>query len=225
MASENPPDAVLLLLSTTFAVGAALFLIGHLAGVEWLTMASKPVPVLALLAWVLRDVRGRLRWLTAAALGLGVTGDVLLELGAAMFAPGLGAFLLGHVAYIAGFSLAARRLALAQATPMLAYGAIAAVVLWPSLGDLAIPVGVYMIAISVMAWRAAAFAEARRGWAWLAPMGAILFVFSDTLIALDRFIADVDTSSTAVMVTYWLGQLGLAAGVVLSHRAGEAAPA
>lgn len=227
MPSETPsfPSPALLFLSTTFSVGVALFLVGNLAEVDWLRLAAKPIPVLALIAWVLRDARSPLGRVTAAALVLGVTGDILLELGSATFLAGLVAFLLGHVAYIIAFSRDAPRLAPLQAIPMLGYGVIAAVVLWPTLGGMAAPVGAYMLVISAMAWRAAAFAEARRGLAWLAPIGAILFLFSDSLIAIDRFIDGIDASRPAIILTYWLGQLGLAAGVVLSRRAGEAGPA
>ena len=212
-ADRSPVTLFLLVLAVA---GGALYLIGAMLDDFTLRMVTKPLPVLAMIAWVLREAPDRVGRVTAAALALGVCGDVLLELGGGTFLAGLVSFLLGHVAYIVAFSLGARRLAPLQAIPTLGYGAAAAGVLWTSLANMAVPVGAYMLAISAMAWRAAAFAEARRGWAWLAPLGAVLFMFSDTLIALDRFITDVTPTRGAVILTYWLGQAALSAAVVLS---------
>jgi uncharacterized membrane protein YhhN len=70
-----------------------------------------------------------------------------------------------------------------------------------------------MAAIGAMLWRAAARVGARgasRRAEWSAIAGAILFAASDTLIALDRFRAEVPGARYAVILLYWAGQLGLA---------------
>lgn len=63
---------------------------------------------------------------------------------------------------------------------------------------------VYLAAISFMA--ASAIASGLP----LAALGAILFVFSDALIAWDRFVAPLSSGRVAIIVTYHLGQFGLA---------------
>ena len=155
-----------------------------------------------------------LRSVGVLGLSLGLAGDMLLEASDQTFIPGLIAFLLGHLAYAFAFSQAAGRLAPLQALPMLAYGAAVALVVAPHLGPLLVPVVVYMVAICSMGWRAAAFAEARGGWAWASLLGALLFLLSDTLIALDRFVAPSEGVRPAIILTYWAGPAGIAAGLI-----------
>ena len=42
-------------------------------------------------------------------------------------------------------------------------------------------------------------------------MGALLFVLSDSLIGVNRFVSPFAGANIAIMLTYWLGQLGIAA--------------
>jgi len=217
----------LVFLCSVFLVGIGLYLVGVAIDDYWLRMLTKPLPVLALMAWTARAAPDRVGRAGLVGLGLGLGGDMLLEASAATFLPGLISFMLGHIAYIVCFSWGARRLAPLQAVPMLGYTAAAAVILVPALEDLAIPVVIYMVVISLMAWRAAAYAEAIGRWAWAAPVGALLFLFSDTLIAVDRFVEPIDGIRPAIILTYWLGQAGIAAGIVLTTgaRAATASPA
>ncbi len=209
------PRRLPVFLLTLSLVGAALYLVGVATDGWLLCMLTKPLPMVGLLVWMARDAPAdRLRSVGLLGLGLGLTGDMLLEMGDQTFIPGLVAFLLGHLAYVFAFSKAAGRLAPLQALPMLAFGAAVALVVAPHLGPLLLPVVVYMVAICAMAWRAAAFAEARGGWAWAAPVGALLFLLSDSLIALNRFVAPIDGVRPAIILTYWAGQAGIAAGLI-----------
>jgi alkenylglycerophosphocholine/alkenylglycerophosphoethanolamine hydrolase len=198
--------------------GVGLYLVGVATDLLLLRLIVKPLPVLALIIWVLRDAPDTTGRIMAAGLVLGLTGDVLLELGGSTFIAGLVAFLLGHVAYIVALSRAAGRLAPLLLVPLAAYGGVMAAILTPHLGELAVPVSAYLLVICGMAWRASALADARGGWAWAALGGALLFLFSDTLIALDRFVAPIQGARPAIMLTYWLAQTGLVAGVVLGRR-------
>lgn len=206
------------LLASTFLVGVCLFLVGVATDDYVLRMAVKPAPVVALITWTLWSARSTTGKLTAAALTLGLAGDVLLEAGSSTFLLGLVAFLLGHVVYIVVLSREARRLAPLQALPMLAYGGVMAAVLGPHLGGMAAPVIAYLLVICAMAWRAAALAESRGGIAGAALAGAVLFLFSDTLIAMNRFLAPIEGIRPAIILTYWLAQAGLAVGIVRSSK-------
>jgi alkenylglycerophosphocholine/alkenylglycerophosphoethanolamine hydrolase len=196
---------------------ALLYFLGLAAHVPALRLAVKPFPALALAAWVgLRCTRlpGRL---TAAGLVLSAAGDLLLETG--RFLPGLVAFLAAHLAYLAAFLAAERRLALARALPFLAWGLGAFFLLRPGLGDLTVPVAVYVAVICTMMWRAAARLASPRTPALAALFGlagAVAFGASDTLIAFDRFSAPIPGARWPIMILYWLGQGGLAASAVLA---------
>jgi uncharacterized membrane protein YhhN len=186
-----------------------------------LRLVVKPVPVLCLTAMVLverRDAYGRL---IGAGLLLSSLGDVLLEL-PGRFVPGLAAFLAAHLAYTSAFVSQTRALSLLRALPFVAYGL--AVYLWlrPGLGAMAVPVGLYTLAITAMMWRAAARVGDRTApGGRIALAGAIAFALSDTLIAFDRFHASIAGVRVPIMLLYWAGQLGLA----LSARPVLPAPA
>lgn len=202
-------------------VAALVYLVAVVREVPWLRLVAKPLPALLLAAWVSsrgRDVLGRL---VAVGLVLSAVGDTLLELG--HFLPGLVAFLLAHVGYVAAFVSSDARPALARALPFAAFGVGVFAVLRPGLGAMALPVGVYVAAISTMMWRAAArvngHAPARA--AWLGLAGAVAFGASDTIIAFDRFRVPIPGARWPIMTLYWLGQWGIAASAALASRPGN----
>ena len=208
----------LVFLASLFLTGVCLYLVGVATDDFVLRVAVKPMPLIALITWVLAGARDGIGKIIAAGLVLGLTGDMLLEISDSTFIFGLIAFLFGHIAYIVALSRAAGQLAPLQALPLAIYGGVMAMVLGPHLGPMAVPVVAYLLIICAMAWRATAFAEARGGFAWLAMLGAVLFLFSDTLLAMDRFLEPITGVRPAVMLTYWFGQAGLAAGVVLGRE-------
>ena len=185
----------------------------------------KAVPVLALAAWVTRRSRHPLGRLTAAGLMLAAVGDVLLDAG--RFLPGLGAFLLAHVLYILAFLSVDSRPALARALPFAAWGLITFSLLRPGLGTLALPVGAYVVVITIMMWRAAARVGIPRAGrvAWLGLAGALAFGASDTLIAVTRFLHPIEGGRVPIMLLYWLGQWGIAASAALAEREAWVTPA
>jgi alkenylglycerophosphocholine/alkenylglycerophosphoethanolamine hydrolase len=181
---------------------------------EWRLLA-KPVPVLCLAAAVLVGGRGPYAGGLGAGLLASAVGDVLLEL-PGRFLPGLFAFLLAHVAYLAAFLSVERRPRLARALPFAAWACAVYLLLLPGLRGLALPVAAYSLAIGAMLWRASARVDPPLRWdgAWLAFAGALLFGASDTLLALDRFRGPAPGARALVLPLYWLGQLGLAASAL-----------
>ncbi len=196
---------------------AACYLVGVALPSPSLRLLTKAVPVLCLAAWVGSRAADPLgRWL-AVGLVLSAAGDLCLE--GDRFLPGLGAFLLAHVAYALGFFAASRRPALFRALPFALYGAGMYIYLWP-LRPLAVPVLAYTVAICVMMWRAAARIGAPGDTFFAASLGlagALLFAASDTLIALDRFHASITGAGYPIIMLYWLGQLGIAGSAVARH--------
>jgi uncharacterized membrane protein YhhN len=167
-----------------------------------LTLATLTLAALALDP---RDPAVR-AWFVVALL-LSLVGDVLLMLPRDLFAPGLGAFLLAHVAYIVG-------LVLDGVTPgaLLVGLAIVTVVLvtigWRLVNGvretepaLAGPVTAYMIVISAMLVCAVGTRHPA------AIVGAGLFYTSDALIGWNRFVRRQEWGDLAIIVTYHLGQI------------------
>ncbi|RZI97527.1 MAG: hypothetical protein EOP78_00695 [Variovorax sp.] len=164
-------------------------------------------------------VAARADWAGAAArfdskllfgLVASLAGDVLLMLHG-MFVPGLVCFLVAHLAYIALFrdsvGLFPRRGALVAT---LCIGAAMYAVLW--LGGLPaalrIPVGFYVVVIACMAaqaiGRAAVLGDARARWV---AVGACVFMVSDTLLALNRFVTPLPLAQLWVLATYYVAQM------------------
>ena len=82
------------------AVAGGLHLWASGAERRRLSLALKPLPVLALAAWVSANAQGAAAWLVVAGLCLSLVADVLIE---SSFLAGLATFLAAHVAYTAAF--------------------------------------------------------------------------------------------------------------------------
>lgn len=176
-----------------------------------LEYAAKPATLVLLLACalVLEPADGAVRaWFVVALLWC-LAGDVLL-LVPERFVLGLAAFLLGHLAYVAGFVAGGQR------TGWLVVGIGVVAVALATVGRrvigavrrgerraLTAPVAAYMVAISAMV--ATAFGSA----VGVAVVGAVLFYASDAMIAEREFVQRRAWLPVAIIVTYHLGQAAL----------------
>jgi uncharacterized membrane protein YhhN len=201
------------------AIGVVAAVVYIVAGTQpdtyWLRMVAKPIPVLMMALWVssLR-VRGPYQLAIMIGLLLSALGDILLEFSEATFLFGLIAFLLGHVAYIVAFLQDNRKLCPYRAAAVYLYGLAAFGFLYftGALGAMRIPVMVYMVVICVMLWRAASRLKAPGILpfsAWAGFIGALFFVFSDSVLAFRMFETPIQLGGAVVIITYWLGQLGI----------------
>jgi uncharacterized membrane protein YhhN len=143
-----------------------------------------------------------------AGLALGAVGDVaLLGDGKRAFLVGLGAFLLGHIAYVVGIAqLVSPRewLGPLAALPIaVAIGVLAH--LWPRLGAMRGPVILYVAAIATMVVGALAAREHTQ-----LVVGAVLFFASDYAVARDKFIAKELVTKAWGLPAYYAGQLLIA---------------
>ncbi|MGO4322982.1 MULTISPECIES: lysoplasmalogenase [unclassified Pseudomonas] len=195
-------------------MGAATYLYGLSVHATLLCLLVKPMPVLALLGWLHdappSDYR---RWISLGLI-FSLVGDVLLAWPGDLFVFGLGAFLLAHLAYLKAYLSDCRRPALLPLALALGIGAVLLGILVSNgLGPLLMPVIVYGLAISAMLWRALArlgTGVPKRS-AWLAAAGALAFVFSDSLIGINRFVQPFHAAPYLIIVSYWLGQWGITA--------------
>jgi uncharacterized membrane protein YhhN len=152
----------------------------------------------------------------ATGLVLGAIGDACL-LGAdkRWFLAGLVAFLLGHLAYVAGIAMiepAGWWLDHAGWLTLLPIGLAGLVLasLWPRLGAMRVPVIGYVVTITVMviaaiaATRGHALPEPNR---WRLIVGACVFFGSDVAVARDRFVAHRFSNKLWGLPAYYGGQL------------------
>ncbi|GEL74371.1 hypothetical protein MVI01_61550 [Myxococcus virescens] len=171
-------------------------------------VAAKALPMLCLLLWQWPPLGRYGRWIFAG-LALSLLGDVLLDVGPGLFLPGLGAFLLAHVSYVAAYVTVSRQPRWGRALPFVFLAVGASAFLWPHLGEMALPVTAYVAVICAMTWRAWAMLGSpglsRRAQGF-ALAGALLFAVSDGLLALKLFVRPLPGSGYAIMLCYWAAQ-------------------
>ncbi|AYN09979.1 lysoplasmalogenase [Pseudomonas putida] len=202
-----PRPSHLMILALT---AAALYLYALASDNTLLALMTKPIPVLALIAWLRSTPASPYRTWISIGLAFSVLGDILLAIPADLFVFGLAAFLFAHLAYLRGYC----GITLRPALPALILSAITGIALLGvlashGLGPLLIPVALYALAISAMLWRALACGG-------VAALGAGLFVLSDSLIGIDRFVSPFAAAPYLIILAYWLGQWAIASSV--SHR-------
>lgn len=164
-----------------------------------------------------------------AALALSWLGDVLLlfqsDAQPLFFVGGLVAFLLAHLSYVLAYRghqwpgpglSAGRRLLLAVGPVGAGVGLLT--VLYPHLGPLRVPVLLYA-AVLVLMVLGALYRYGRTGAAsyGLVVAGAGLFMLSDSLLALNKFVAPLPLAGFWIMLTYCGAQLAIVRGL-LRHR-------
>jgi uncharacterized membrane protein YhhN len=184
---------------------------------EWrgLEYLCKPLTLLLLIgaALALEPDDTTVRTWFVAALVLSLAGDVFLMLEdrvEGLFVAGLGAFLLGHLAYVGGMlvdGVVLTRFGIGLALAALAVAVLGLTILRAVRAgpdpELVGPVTAYMVVISAMVACAIGVGHPA------GVGGAALFYASDSLIAWNRFVRQLPHGRLAVMVTYHLGQVGL----------------
>jgi uncharacterized membrane protein YhhN len=217
-----------------------LFLV---AVVDWVAVAknwkkleyiAKPAAMLILLG--LLALVGGFSSLPLICFGLGIffslVGDVFLMISYARFSnrwflPGLAAFLCAHISYIVGLNTP-----LPEVSPIWSLGLAVILGLGSArilrriidgvrqkgLPRLVRPVQLYGTVITLMLLSALLTLNST-GWntsaAGLVAAGAILFYFSDVLLAWNKFVKPIKNGRLANMILYHLGQAALVAGVLI----------
>lgn len=177
-----------------------------------LSYLVKAVPIFALALLTGIGAPGTKHRLVAAGLAVSGCGDVVLGLPAnGVFVYGLGLFLVAQSLYIVAFirnpRLEKRRIA--TALGFVIYGSVTAAVLWPKLGPMRVPVMGYLCVITAMGI-SAALGKENSG---RLVAGAALFILSDSLIAVNRFLVPLPAAGFWIMLTYYPAQWLIAAGV------------
>lgn len=155
-------------------------------------------------------------YLVIFALFFSWCGDVFLQ-AEGFFIPGLVSFLLAHVFYIFYF----RKINPPEwkwfvVIPVLVYLSAFTIYLFPFLGDLKIPVVFYSLTIGAMLVMAfhVKNANGKNYTAWF-RYGALFFVLSDSVLALNLFVVKMGMLGLAVMITYVLAQAMIVRGAMV----------
>ena len=213
-------------LSLALLAAVAVLCWAEAAGARSWVYVAKPLATLLVIAQVVPLARAggdRHVALMTGGFVLSLAGDVLLMLPGDRFVAGLAAFLAAHLCYIAAFVRAGGFATGAQSGGALAsVGVVLLALLWPGLGAMRAPVLAYTLVILVMAWQAVEGARRTvHAGAWWAAAGALCFVASDAMLALERFRGPFPLSRLAVLGSYYVAQWMLATSVRV--RAGDVA--
>lgn len=214
--------SLFILAACAFLLCSALNIAGKLLNLE-LASIVKPalLPLLALATLAaLGGIRGKNVTLLIAAQLFGCMGDTFL-IGSefVFFACGIAAFLAGHVCYISLFKDSYKGLKPLQwvlsIACMLAF-VVVLVLLIGIKGVMLGPMAVYGSALAFLIFTGVAGVSRKLGceW-WYILVGAVLFTFSDSQIAMDTFgVLPFALRPAVIMITYLAAQALLAIGSV-----------
>lgn len=220
-----------LLFTFIFALTTLFEILGDTFSIRWLHYACKPLIMLLLFLYVQQQYRlvsqaSPIRWLLIGMV-FALLGDVFLMIQEVdLFAPGLGAFLVMQVCYSVAFVRSIQQGGHAirlqsiwlKALPFLVYIAIFLTLLRPvfiqnpALSALWWSVVVYAICLCTMGL----LATQRQGLPYYAQVvtGALLFIFSDSVIAINKFLTPVPEAPWLIMLTYAAAQYLIVTGMV-----------
>lgn len=208
-----------------YIVFSILYLIVLFTGHENLDLYLKPalIPLLGFGVYFHRKFPSRKILLNALLFSW--IGDVILlfaDIAEIYFILGLLSFLIAHLSYCVLFNkqitgeIQINKILFAVGSLIIAcYLTGIILVLIPNLGELEIPVIVYAAVISTM------LLFAFNGYLiWKKPgalyifLGAVSFVVSDSILALDKFHAPIEKSSFFIMLTYLVAQYLIVVGII-----------
>ena len=169
-----------------------------------ITSIVKPIPILLLLISINKNTN--YNKLIANGLFFSLIGDILLMKTVNLFFYGLVSFLIAHIFYIVAFIKNSNKIAWLSCLPFYTYGIAIFLFLKPSLGDMELPVAIYIFIITTMLWRSFVQRKTTKMAAW-AFAGALFFIISDSLIAIYRFYEPFFLDRFYTMITYWVAQL------------------
>lgn len=201
---------------------------GGMLGVQGLVYVCKPLMMVVLGSWFFfnsRRVGDRFTLLVQAGLFFSLIGDTALmfqHVDQFNFLIGLAAFLIAQLCYTMAFAHNVAEVpggpfpwpSIVLSVLIGAYGYFFAGRVLPTVDEtISIPIIIYAIAISLMGI-AAAF---RFGRTFLRSfiavlVGALFFIASDSLLAINRFVRPFDNAEWSVMVTYAIAQALIAWG-------------
>lgn len=213
-----------------FLLASAVEIASQVFGWTEIHFMAKPLIMLGLIGHYYFQSPNR-SFLFVMALVFCWLGDVLLLFqGELYFMLGLAAFLIGHLLYILCYrhfrgAEKANELLGPQKVrfsfPIVLAGTGLVVILYPSLGDLKLPVLIYALVLTLMALNALfRYGRASTKSFLFVFIGAVLFMFSDSLLAINKFYAPFSSAGALIMITYCAAQFLIVVGILLHEKNG-----
>jgi uncharacterized membrane protein YhhN len=227
MAQKN--NSVQLLLVPYFVIGL-LELVSIIGDFSLLHHFTKPLlmPFLSIFYFILiQRSKVRVSWLIMISLFFSWLGDVFLMYqvkNSIYFMLGLGSFLIAHILYIVCY------IKMSNSTPVdkdkrprLARYIFFLILIWltlvtvlfPVLGDMKVPVVIYSIAITGMTLAALHRYQKTNSLSfWMVMVGALIFLLSDSMIAINKFLEPIPYANVLIMTTYIIAQYYIISGLI-----------
>ena len=204
-------ETPVLIISALVAISAFLAIRAEYFGPRRKVYLFKPLTVLLIILIALQPknpVSQSYRIAIIAGLLCSLAGDIFLMLPRDRFIQGLLSFLVAHLCYTAAFLREGERaVSVLSLLPFLVYGGLMLHALWPHLGKMRAPVVVYMLVILLMGWQAASrFLVTNQEGSLTAFMGALFFIASDSVLALNRFKSRFRSAQALTLSTYFIAQ-------------------
>jgi uncharacterized membrane protein YhhN len=214
-----------------FVAASIAELIGQLFGLNEVHHIVKPLLMIFLGLYYFFSAGERRSTIVLLAILFSFLGDSFLlyeRKNGMYFILGLLSFLIAHVFYILAFrqnrfdAVDGEQLETVQkarmAFPVILASTGLVVVLYPRLGDLRFPVVVYAAVLMFMVLNALfRFQRTSLKSFWLAFPGAILFLLSDSILAINKFLQPVGHAGLWIMSLYLAGQFLIVEGL-LKHN-------
>ncbi|MBN4084720.1 lysoplasmalogenase [Flavobacteriaceae bacterium AH-315-B10] len=205
-----------------FLIVFAELICGSVESLSQVHYFTKPLILISLIVFFCKQsnhLNKNTRNIALLALIFSLTGDVLLMFvskSPKFFISGLVAFLLAHIMYILVFLRSRNKTAntLPIIVILLIYASGIFYFLKDGLEDMLIPVLLYLAVILVMASTAFLRRRSNRNSYILIFAGAIFFMISDSLLALNKFYQPLAYSNISIMLTYALAQYFIVLGIL-----------
>ena len=210
---------------TTASILFLAVVILHIIGVlksESLAFFTKPFLMICLVIIYLVSVKKANFWFVSA-LFFSFWGDVLLLFKEQFFVFGLASFLLAHIFYIKITSVFIKKISLQKvlfvSLPFVLFVALFITLIIDDLGEMLLPVIFYAVVISSFGAIALVnyLQEKSTANLWLF-LGAIIFITSDSLIAINKFYSPNELFQLCIMLTYIVAQYLICKAVIAKNK-------
>ena len=221
-----------LIFTILFLVVSVTEIIADISSNKSMVYLTKPLILVSIIIYSIitknqRNVVGASVFMTGLFFAL--FGDIFLMIQEMdLFMPGLASFLVMQVLYAYAFYLdnpqkLISKFACLRLAPFFLFAVILYLILIPYLSGfvMKIAVAIYALSIATMAWMSFLRKnKVSKQSYFLVFTGAILFMISDALIAIDKFITPVPLNTIWVMGSYCLAQYFIAAGFLKTKQTG-----
>lgn len=206
-----------------FILVSVLDLLGIIFKIESLLYVFKPFVMLALLFLYTSSVSDKNKWYSTALI-FSFFGDVfLMYSGQLPFKIGLISFLIAHILFIRIVTQRIKKVSflsiLTAVIPFAVFLSLLIYTIKDSLGELLVPVIIYGFTISMFGVVSLInYVETKSAKSIWMLIGAIVFMISDTLLAINKFYLPKEIFGVLIMGTYIIAQYLIYRSMVLDTR-------